>query len=142
MMRERLRTVPARALRAVPGRDTTVCDDVAAQFTVGVDDIADLDRRGQRHATHCLSCQAEAAQHRRLRRALGGLRPATASLPASFVDDVYSLLDAEPALEPADRFLSARRVAYAGGGLAVAATAGAVSAVVLASRSRRTGLAG
>jgi hypothetical protein len=138
MMRERLWNRPARP-EATNGGE--ICGDVAAQLAEGIAELEDLDRRSQRHAGHCLRCQAEMAQQRRLVRALADLRASVVAPPPEFMTDVRRLLDTEPVPDVGRKLLSARRVAYAGGGLAVA-TAGAVSAVVLTARSRRTRLAG
>lgn len=138
MMRERLWN---RSGRTVAENRDGMCADVALQLAEGAGVMDDLDRRAQRHAGHCLRCQAEMAQHRRLLRALSDLRSAAVAPPPEFMTDVRALIDTEPTPDVDRRLLSPRRVAYAGGGLAVA-TAGAVSAVVLTARSRRTRLVG
>jgi hypothetical protein len=118
-------------------RGTVTCDEITQQLTDEVLDLTELDRRWRRHAVHCLRCQAHAAQHRKMSRALHDLRSVVVDPPAGFVSDVVALLDEEPVPGTSRGLLSGRRVAYAGG-LAVATAAGAVSAAVLTARSRRT----
>lgn len=123
-------------------RDVT-CDDVAFDLAGAVDSPGELSRLQRHHTDRCLRCQAELAQHRRLARALHGLRtelvqPAAA---ASHVADVIALLDEEAEPAAAGRpLLSGRRIAYAGGLAAATAAAGAVSAVLITARSRRARL--
>lgn len=121
-------------------RDVT-CDDLAFDLAGAVDSPGELSRLQRRHTDRCLRCQAELAQHRRLARALHGLRTELLQPSPSQVVDVITLLDEEAEVEPmGSRLLSGRRIAYAGGLAAATAAAGAVSAVLITARSRRARL--
>lgn len=117
------------------------CSDMAFDLAGAVDGSSELSRSQRRHADHCLRCQAELVQHRKLARALRGLRTELLQPSPAYMMDVITSLEDAPGPEPARPLLSGRRIAYAASGLAAATAAGAVSAVVLTARSRRTRLA-
>ncbi len=111
------------------------CEQVADELSGAADGAVSLSAPARAHVAHCLRCQAEAVQYRKLLRALRGLRDQLAE-PAPGL--LAELLDA---LEPGDRGavrsrLSGRRAAYVGG-LAAATAAGVGGVIVLASRTRR-----
>lgn len=122
-------------------RRDVACDDVAFDLAGAVDSPGELSRLQRRHTDHCLRCQAELAQHRRLTRAMRGLRTELLQPSVGHVADVIALLDEEAeAGSVHGRLLSGRRIAYAGGLAAATAAAGAVSAVLITARSRRARL--
>lgn len=110
--------------------------DQAAPTLVEMVDGADGTGAAARHVERCLRCQAELAQHRRIRRSMAQLRSTFVEPdPQLLVDILESLSDAGRAR--AERSSQHRqRVAY----LAAAATAAGAAGVLLASRSRRTRL--
>ena len=117
-----------------------------------VDSIDDLTITARAHLATCLRCQADAAQYRRLRRALrelainttdsrhlGDARPAPEE--HRVLASVFATLDAYDA-RLARRAAALGRAAVVVGGLVVA-TAGAAGAVVLTrGRRQRLSLAG
>jgi hypothetical protein len=111
--------------------------DQAAPTLVEMADGADVGTgAAARHVERCLRCQAELAQHRRIRRSLAQLRSQFIEPdPRLLVEILESLADA--GRDRAERSSQHRqRVAY----LAAAATAAGAAGVLLASRSRRTRL--
>lgn len=113
------------------------CDDAATTLTDLADgaEVPDTDARA--HIERCLRCQAELAQHRKLRRAMAQLRVQHLEPGTDLVADVLATVagvdvDAEPTHRSANR----HRAAY----VAAATAATAAGAVLLASRSRRTRL--
>lgn len=120
-------------------RGSVTCEEVGGRLADEVHDLTDLDRRRRSHAVHCLRCQAQVAQQRKLSRALRDLHAVAIDPPPGFVSEVAAILDEEPVPDGARSLLSGRRVAYAGGvAVGVATAAGALSAAVLTARSRRT----
>lgn len=134
MVREKMREQTALA----PWRQEVRCSDVATDVGRAGGAVTDLGRRQQRHVAQCLRCQADLAQQRKLTRALAGMKDHRLEPAPGFVAEVMSVMSEEP--EPARPWLSARRIAYAGG-FAAATAAGAVSAIVVTARSRRARLA-
>jgi len=110
------------------------CDDVADALSAAPDGAVSLDPPARRHVEHCLRCQAEAAQYRRLQRTLRALRGDLSEPAPGLLDDLLAALDAS-ARRGRGR-LTGRRAAYVGG-LAAATAAGVGGALVLASRTRR-----
>ncbi len=112
------------------------CDDAAPVLG----DMVDLAGAGaaagpeRDHIDRCLRCQAELAQHRKIRRAMAQMRRELAEPGPDLLDLLLASIDAAGPI-PTDRsLLSRHRTAY----MAAAATAAtAAGAVVLASRSRR-----
>lgn len=90
------------------------------------------------HIARCLRCQAELAQHRRLRLAMRRMRDQVVAPSPGLVDQVLSAVDA--AAGPGTRTQRRHVVAYVAAATA-AATATAAGAALLAARTRRTRLA-
>ena len=126
-----------RSERALERTATGPCDAVADLLPGVVDGSAKLDRADRRHVEHCLRCQAELAQYRKLLRAMQSLRATTAPMPAGLVRDVITQLEAAGERRAMRAALSGRRVAYIGGIAAAATAAGAGAAIVLVTRGRR-----
>ena len=113
------------------------CARVADSLPGVIDGSAKLDRGDRRHVEHCLRCQAELAQYRKLLRAMHSLRTATAPVPTGLVTDVLAHLEAAGERSAVRAALSGRKVAYLGGIAAATAAAGAGAAIVLVSRGRK-----
>lgn len=92
------------------------------------------DRAARAHVEHCLRCQADLAQYRRLHRGLRQLSDRRIATPGEWVDEVLGAIDEVNSGSTASRTL--RRAAVLGGMAAVTA-AGAASVLVLSTRSRR-----
>jgi anti-sigma factor RsiW len=110
------------------------CEQISGLLAELVDADA-FDRGVEAHVESCLRCQAELARYRRLLRGLAQLRTHYIEpVPGALAD---TLLAIETAAERTvvRSILSGRRLAVAGAGTAVAATA--ATAVVLLARSRR-----
>ena len=112
------------------------CDDAAVVLLDMVDasDVAEGPRRA--HVERCLRCQAELAQHRRIRRSLASLRSVTIEPDPSLVAQVIESLSGAAVVGAPRGGLGRHRAAY----VAAATAATAAGAVLLASRSRRTKL--
>ncbi|MGH9209109.1 MAG: hypothetical protein ACRD2C_00330 [Acidimicrobiales bacterium] len=119
------------------------CEEMVHNLPAVADGSAQLRRHQRRHVDRCLRCQADLAQYRKLLRSLRSLRAEVVRpAPGVLADILAGLEGASVDPERAIRtVLSAKRVAYIGG-IAAATAAGAVSAIVLTTRTRRTRLAG
>jgi hypothetical protein len=119
------------------------CDDVVHELAAVADGSMRLRRQARRHVDRCLRCQADLAQYRKLLRSLRSLRNEVVRPAPGLLTDILSGLEgASVESERALRtLLSAKRVAYIGG-IAAATAAGAVSAIVLTTRTRRARLVG
>lgn len=128
-----------RSDRMVPGSDVAAapCARVAAVLPGVIDGSSRLDRAERRHVEHCLRCQAELAQYRKLLRAMHTLRAAPSPAPTGLVTDVLAHLEAAGERSAVRAALSGRRVAYLGGIAAATAAAGAGAAIVLVNRGRK-----
>jgi 3-methyladenine DNA glycosylase/8-oxoguanine DNA glycosylase len=109
------------------------CAEVAEQLSAAPDGTLSLDPAARRHVEHCLRCQAEAAQYRRLLRMLRSMRAEPARPAPGLLGDLLDALDGSSARRSG---LTGRRAAYVGG-LAAATAAGVGGAIVLANRTRR-----
>lgn len=118
--------------------ETLTCDAVADELAAAAGGTGVLTPTVRRHVDRCLRCQAEAAQHRKLARALHALGQDPVAPPAGLVDDVLLALDEADHEARVLGHLRHHRAAYLGGLAAgVASVAGVAGAIVLA-RSRRT----
>lgn len=102
-----------------------------------IDGDLHLGRADQRHIERCLRCQAELAQHRRLRRVMQVLQANGAEPPPDLLGDVLAHVEAYGELSAIRAALTGRKVAYLGGIAAATAAAGAGAAIVLATRGRK-----
>jgi hypothetical protein len=120
------------------------CVDVTDDLAGAADGSVRLARGARRHVDHCLRCQADLAQHRKLLRALRSMRSDVIEPAPGLLGDILAGLDEMGVVLPrraVRSLLSGRRVAYVGG-IAAATAAGAVSAIVLTARTRRARLVG
>ncbi|MEZ5239927.1 MAG: hypothetical protein R2716_13595 [Microthrixaceae bacterium] len=112
------------------------CEQVAEQLSGAADGSAELDVAARRHVEHCLRCQAELVQYRKLLRALHAMRTEVLAPAPGLLPEILAALEEAGERSALRGVLSGRRAAYLGG--VAAAAAGAVGgAIVLASRSRR-----
>lgn len=117
--------------------ETQHCDRVADDLAAAAGGTGVLTPAVRRHVERCLRCQAEAAQHRKLTRALETLGAVELVPPAGLADEVLLRLD-EADHASVLGHLRHHRAAYLGGLAAgVASVAGVAGAIVLA-RSRRS----
>jgi len=112
------------------------CDHVAPHLAGLADGSSALDLRERRHVEHCLRCQAEIVQYRRLLRALRSLRSEVLVPAPGLLGEVLANIEAAGEERAVRGLVSGRRAAYLGG-LAAATAAGAAGALVLATRHRR-----
>ena len=112
------------------------CDayaDVLADVATGA---VTLDRSGRRHVEHCLRCQAEVVQYRKLLRALRTMRSEVLEPAPGLLPELLNSVGEAAEHRALRGALSGRRVAYIGG-IAAATAAAAGGAIVIASRSRK-----
>lgn len=112
------------------------CDEAATTLTELAEGAAPSSDAAARHIGRCLRCQAQLAQHRRVRRSMTALRARTVEPAPGLLAEILAALDAmgEPDTRPGWR---RHLLAYALAGTAAGA-ATAAGAVVLVARSRRT----
>lgn len=117
------------------------CEDMVQDLAAVAAGSLRLRRHERRHVEQCLRCQADLAQYRKLMRSMRSLRTEVMAPSPGLLADILAGLDgASVDQERAIRsLLSVRRVAYIGG-IAAATAAGAVSAIVLTTRTRRARL--
>ena len=117
------------------------CADVADQLSDIAVGAGNPTVRERRHVEHCLRCQADLVQYRRLLKTLRFLRTELLDPAPGLVPDVLAAIEVAATKQAARGNLSGRRTVYLGG-LAAATAAGAGAAIVLAARSRRLRPAG
>lgn len=111
------------------------CDDAARTLAELVDGAEVTPNARTAHIERCLRCQAELAQHRKLRRAMAGLRAQLLEPGPELLEQVLDAVE-QAAANPGRSALQRNRAAY----VAAATAATAAGAVLLASRTRRTRL--
>ncbi len=112
------------------------CEDVADQLGDAAAGTALLDGAARAHVEHCLRCQAEMVQYRKLLRALRAMRTEVIEPVPGLLPEILAGLQEAGERHAIRQVLNGRRVAYLGG-LAAATAAGVGGAIVIASRSRR-----
>jgi hypothetical protein len=112
------------------------CEDVAGLLSEAAEGAEISDRKVLAHVDHCLRCQAEAAQYRRLLKALRHLRTQVIEPAPGLVAEILAGIEAAGERRAIRSMLTGRRAAYLSG-LAVAGAAASAGAVVLAARARR-----
>jgi hypothetical protein len=98
-----------------------------------------LDDASRHHVEHCLHCQAELVQHRKLLRALASLRHELLLPAPGLLSEVLAAVEVAGERTALRAILSGRRAAYLSG-LAAATAAGAAGAIVIATRAKRSKL--
>jgi hypothetical protein len=114
-----------------------VCERLAdrlAEVAVGNLLLAADERQ---HVEHCLRCQAEVVQYRRLLRALRTLRTQVIEPSPGLLAGIMATVESAGERRAVSGMLRGRRVVYVGGIAAATAAAAAGGAIVLATRSRR-----
>lgn len=103
----------------------TTCTIVRTRLP-GVDSVDELGERFAAHVSTCLSCQAEAARYRSLRRHLGALAEDALTAPDTLVPAIVAGMNEPFVDEVAERRFSKRQAVAmsAAAGAAIAAAAG------------------
>jgi hypothetical protein len=117
------------------------CEDMVEALAATAEGDTRLGRAERRHVERCLRCQAEIVQYRKLLRVMRTLRTDVLEPAPGLLSDILANLEAAGERHAIRSMLSGRRIAYLGG-LAAATAAGAAGAIVYATRTRRTRLAG
>ena len=117
------------------------CEDLSGALAATAEGDAHLSRAERRHVERCLRCQAEVVQYRKLLRAMRTLRTDVLEPAPGLLADILATIEEAGERQAVRSVLNGRRIAYIGG-LAAATAAGAAGAIVFASRTRRTRLAG
>jgi hypothetical protein len=112
------------------------CDQLADVLPELATGGADLDPTERRHVEHCLRCQAELVQYRKLLRAMRALRTETLEPAPGLLAEVLAGLGEAGERHAIRAILTGRRVAYLGGIAAATAAAGVGSALIVARRRR------
>jgi hypothetical protein len=115
------------------------CEDLTEPLAQSVDGTVPLDSVVRTHVEHCLRCQAELVQYRRLLKAMRALRTELLEPTPGLLADILATIEEAGERHAIRSLLSGRRAAYLGG-LAAATAAGAAGAIVLATRSKRSRL--
>lgn len=118
--------------------DLMPCERVADDLAAAAGGTAVLAPSVRAHVEHCLRCQAEAAQYRKLGRALRSLADDVAVAPVGLVDDVLVALDDDAERVRVMGHLRDHRAAYLGGLAAGVAGVASVAGAIVLARSRRT----
>ena len=117
------------------------CEDLADDLAATAEGLGTLGRVQRRHVERCLRCQAEVVQYRKLLRAMHSMRTQVLEPAPGLLADVLASIESAGERRAISSLLSGRRIAYVSG-LAAATAAGAAGAIVYATRTRRTRLAG
>jgi hypothetical protein len=120
---------------------TLQCEDLSDALASTAEGEGHLGRAERRHVERCLRCQAEIVQYRKLLRAMRTLRTEVIEPAPGLLADILAGIEEAGERHAIRSALSGRRIAYLGG-LAAATAAGAAGAIVFATRTRRTRLAG
>lgn len=99
-------------------------------------EVTRLDVAQRRHVEHCLRCQAELVQYRKLLRALRSMRTEVLEPSPGLLADVLTGIEEAGERHAIRGILSGRRVVYLGGIAAATAAAGVGSALLVARRRR------
>lgn len=122
---------------AQPPTRLVQCSQVTDQLPAILDGAESAPPAVIHHVEHCLQCQAELAQYRRLLRALHQLRVVGVEPPPGLLSEVLAQLGEAAERGAIRSALAGRRVAYLAALAAAAGAAGVAGvAVVLASRGR------
>ena len=117
--------------------DGLVCADVSDQLAEAADGSLLLGGEARQHVEHCLRCQAEMVQYRKVLRALRVMRTEVLEPAPGLLTEVLAALEEESERRGVRLLLHGRRAAYLGGLAAAATAAGVGGAIVIASRGRR-----
>ncbi|MGK2947793.1 MAG: anti-sigma factor family protein [Acidimicrobiales bacterium] len=112
------------------------CEDLVDDLAATADGSVLLGRHERRHVEHCLRCQAELVQYRRLLRAMRSMRTEVLEPAPGFLAEVLANLEEAGERRAIRSLIQGHKAAYLGG-LAAATAAGAAGAIVFASRARK-----
>jgi alkylhydroperoxidase family enzyme len=112
------------------------CDDASKVLTELAEGGEPSSDKAARHIGRCLRCQAQLAQHRRVRRSMGLMRDRTVEPAPGLLGDILASLEAMGEHPPGSPARRRHLVAYAAA-LTAATAAGAAGFFVLTSRGRR-----
>jgi hypothetical protein len=112
------------------------CADVADLLPDAAEGNVVLGAPARLHVEHCLRCQAEVVQYRRVLRAMRAMRTDVLAPSPGLLPEVLAALEEAGERRALRSLLQGRKVAYMGG-IAAATAAGLGGAIVLASRTRR-----
>ena len=121
-------------------RQRVTCDDVAPSLFDIVERRDGVPAAHVAHVEHCLRCQAEVVQHRKVARVLARERSRHVEPPSDLVLSVLAAVVAATDTRERWSALSRNRGAYVAAA-ATAATAGAAAGAFVLTRSRRMRLA-
>jgi hypothetical protein len=114
-----------------------LCDQVAEVLPAIAEGDRTADAATLAHVESCLRCQAEAAQYRKLLRALRQLRTDVLEPSPGLLTEILANLEGAAERNALRSMLTGRRGAYLGGIAVATAAAGAAGAVVMANRARK-----
>jgi 3-methyladenine DNA glycosylase/8-oxoguanine DNA glycosylase len=113
------------------------CHEVSVLLADVAEGAISLEHRYRAHVDHCLRCQAELIQYRKLLRALRALRRQVIEPEPGLLPDILAAIEEAGERRARRELLDGRRAAYLGGLAAAATAAGVGGALVIANRSRR-----
>lgn len=113
------------------------CDHLGEELAGAADGSAVLEGQTRLHVEHCLRCQVELVQNRKLLRALRSTRTDFAVPSGEVLPGILLALGAHGEAGDVHNQRRRTRTVACLGGIAAATAAGAAGAIVLASRSRR-----
>jgi hypothetical protein len=112
------------------------CEELDSDLSSAADGSMLLGPEQRRHVEHCLRCQAELVQYRKLLRAMRTMRTEVLEPAPGMLADLLANLCEAGERRAVRSLISGRRGAYIGG-LAAATAAGAAGAIVFANRARK-----
>jgi hypothetical protein len=113
------------------------CEQVAPHLGDAASGRSLLDGDERHHVEHCLRCQAELVQYRKLLRALRTLRTEVIEPAPGLLAEVLAAVESAAEHGAVVGILRGRKVVYVGGLAAAATAAAAGGALVIVNRSRR-----
>ncbi len=121
-------------------RHRVTCDDVAPSLFGVVERRDDVPAEHLAHVEHCLRCQAEVVQHRKVARVLARERSRQVEPPSDLLLGVLAAVAAAGDHRDLWAAIARNRATYVAAA-ATAATAGAAAGAFVLTRSRRLRLA-
>ena len=112
------------------------CDQIADVLADAATGTVMLEPPARRHVDHCLRCQAEVVQYRKLLRSLRAMRTQVLEPAPGLLPELLAAIEEAGEKRALRELLDGRRAAYLGG-LAAATAAGVGGAFVIATRSKR-----